>query len=390
MVNNNLKFRIQSAINNSRPTFGVCPKIQNSKLISFFILLSVFCLLTSVYASVPISLKSSEDNKICVVCHRKQNLNKTLPSGKIVSLFVDENIFNLSVHKERMCTECHSEIKEIPHKAEIKIVSCTNCHYIGSKYAVPQIKGYQQYQESVHKKALLKGNPDAPTCQDCHGVHNIFSPKNPKSKIYHKNIPETCGRCHLKIYNEYQESVHGEALTEGNKDVPVCTTCHGEHNILAPKDKYSKVFTTTIPETCGKCHKSEKIMNKYGIEVDKYETYKDSYHGVANQFGVKTVANCSSCHTAHNVRKASDPKSSINKKNIPKTCGKCHKNLNVNVANGRIHIDPENKREGAVYYLTLFFKILTFSTLAALIAHIFLDLFRKIKEKMEHEKENNN
>jgi len=222
---NNLKFKVQLIINNSQFTihnslflitrFKILKSLNLSISKSVCCLLfAVFCLLSFVYAGVPISLKSFQDNKICLVCHRKQNLNKILPSGRIVSLFVDENIFNSSAHKERMCTECHSEIKEVPHKQEIKIVSCTNCHYLGTKYAVPQIKGYQQYQQSVHKSALLKGNPDAPNCQDCHGVHNIFSPKNPKSKIYPKNIPETCGRCHLKIYNEYKESIHGEALAK--------------------------------------------------------------------------------------------------------------------------------------------------------------------------------
>ena len=35
-----------------------------------------------------------------------------------------------------------------------------------------------------------------------------------------------------EIYYLYEESVHGEALESGNRDVPTCTDCHGVHDIL--------------------------------------------------------------------------------------------------------------------------------------------------------------
>ena len=40
--------------------------------------------------------------------------------------------------------------------------------------------------------------------------------------------------------------------------------------------------------------------------------------------GSQTVANCASCHGVHNILPSSDPKSTINAKNLPTTCGKCH------------------------------------------------------------------
>jgi cytochrome b subunit of formate dehydrogenase len=33
-------------------------------------------------------------------------------------------------------------------------------------------------------------------CASCHGVHNILSSSDPKSSIYPKNLPATCGKCH--------------------------------------------------------------------------------------------------------------------------------------------------------------------------------------------------
>ena len=56
----------------------------------------------------------------------------------------------------------------------------------------------------------LEGNLDAATCTDCHGSHDIPVPNEPRQRISH-----TCEQCHSEIFNEYVESVHGEALFPG-------------------------------------------------------------------------------------------------------------------------------------------------------------------------------
>jgi hypothetical protein len=40
--------------------------------------------------------------------------------------------------------------------------------------------------------------------------------------------------------------------------------------------------------------------------------------------GLIVTAVCTSCHTAHNVQKASDPRSTVNRDNIIETCNQCH------------------------------------------------------------------
>ena len=86
----------------------------------------------------------------------------------------------------------------------------------------------------------------APSCNDCHGVHNIFPPKDPRSQVYPLNLPETCGKCHsdpkvmagVKLengspiptdqYEKFARSVHGVALLQ-KQDIgaPACNSCHG-------------------------------------------------------------------------------------------------------------------------------------------------------------------
>lgn len=119
-------------------------------------------------------------------------------------------------------------------------------------------------------------------------------------------------------------------------------------------DPSSSVYKTRIYNTCGSCHASEQIVEKYGIEAEKFETYEESYHGIAVQFGEKKVANCSSCHGIHDIRPQSDPSSSINENNIVKTCGKCHPDANANYAKGKIHINPRSSEAGSIFLLAVY------------------------------------
>ena len=54
--------------------------------------------------------------------------------------------------------------------------------------------------DSIHGNALLKmGLIVAPSCNDCHGVHNIKRSVDRESPINHANIAKTCGKCHVGI-----------------------------------------------------------------------------------------------------------------------------------------------------------------------------------------------
>ncbi|MFQ5811194.1 MAG: cytochrome B, partial [Armatimonadota bacterium] len=270
---------------------------------------------------------------------------------------------------------------EIPHTVPIARVNCSRCHYVDKIVGASFAQKSGQYRESVHKAALEQGNAKAPTCQDCHGTHYVLPPTDPCSPIHRSNIPATCGECHLEIYADYRESVHGRALREGNVDVPVCTDCHGEHNIQAVADENSKVNPKAIVQTCSSCHAAEGIMAKYGVPTEQYYSYRDSYHGVANQYGSTTVANCASCHTAHNVRPSSDPLSSVHVDNLPNTCGKCHRGANPNFAKGKMHVVVSREESPGLFYVSSAFKWLTIGTMCALVGHIMLDLIRRYRSK---------
>ena len=104
-----------------------------------------------------------------------------------------------------------------------------------------------QYHTSVHGKRLAAGDTKVAVCTDCHSVHDLRAPSDPRSTVNPVNVANTCARCHsdagyMKGYSiptdqfaKYSTSVHHEALAvRGDLSAPTCTTCHGNHGAAPP------------------------------------------------------------------------------------------------------------------------------------------------------------
>ena len=319
----------------------------------------------------------------CAICHGRQDY-KSYPtqSGELKNLFVTKAMMARSVHHDRGCVDCHADVTTIPHEGyKPSPVNCTRCHYLGNPVGAPQSDTYQAYSESVHSAAVLEGNEKAPRCQDCHDSHNVRPPKSLDSPVSHFQQASTCGRCHAEAYSAYVKSVHGKAvLADRSTDAPACTDCHGEHNIFAKSDPRSAVFPTKVAEDCAGCHEAVEIVSDYGVEGDRVETYRRSFHGIATRFGSTVAANCASCHGHHEVLHSSDPNSTVHPDNIPNTCGQegCHPGAGTNFAIGKVHVNPEHEEAGLVYWISMFFRYFTLTIILALVVYIILDLGRRI------------
>ena len=219
--------------------------------------------------------------------------------------------------------------------------TCGKCH--GDK-SVMQGSGISNrpvlsYRESVHAKAIARGNTSAAVCTDCHNSHDVQPASNPQSSIAKVNIAATCGKCHQGESGEFVQSVHGQAVARGVSRSPVCTDCHGIHNIEPPIERTTATASTAIAtESCAKCHEGVTLTQEFGVAGGRVSSYKDSYHGLASRLGSKVVANCASCHGVHNILPSSDPKSTINAAHLMQTCGQCHIGANENFAKGKIHL----------------------------------------------------
>lgn len=333
--------------------------------------------LSAVLLAAPVGAQVSG----CDVCHGKPDFKHVLPSGRTQSLFVDAPTLAASVHTGKRCVDCHVDVVELPHTTPPKAVACTRCHFEGNTVGAPQSNIYEQYTASVHGRARRAGDTKAPACQDCHGDHDITPHAAPTSAVSRDNLAAVCASCHLDIYAEFRTSVHGASLAAGNPDVPTCTGCHSEHGIRSSEDPRSPTNARNVAATCSVCHEAEGIVGKYGISTGQVSAYEESFHGVAVRFGMRTAANCASCHGVHDIRSHDDPASRVHIDNIPTTCGTCHPDANANYARGKIHVQPQDPASGAVYWVASFFKWLTISTVCVLVLHIGLDLSRQIRDR---------
>lgn len=271
-----------------------------------------------------------------------------------------------SAHAAVGCAQCHERHDKYPHPAKIAKPQCGTCHAeIASEHG-----------QSVHGQEIRKGNTGAPDCSVCHGaVHEIARASTTE---FRQSVPETCGMCHSEVVEQYQASVHGRAVKAGSTDAPVCTDCHGEHSILRPSNAASTVNPNHIRETCGRCHGDVRLMRKFGLPSDRLTSFDASFHGLAGKSGSQTVANCASCHGVHNILPSSDPKSMVNPKNLAATCGKCHPGAGQRFAIGTIHIGEGGREPAPVRYARLFYVSVIPVTIGLMLLHHGGDWVRKL------------
>ena len=166
-------------------------------------------------------------------------------------------------------------------------------------------------------------------CLDCH-VDKDTVPHHVMEEPFYVGC-EGCRTCHEEASEQYQG--HGRAVRGGTcEDMPHCSDCHGDHDILPSSIKRSTVHPTNLPHTCGNCHENLDITTKYDILIDNpIQIYNTSVHGRATKGGIYVAATCNDCHstggTAHKILGPGSPDSTINHFNIPQTCGECHKGV---------------------------------------------------------------
>jgi DnaJ-class molecular chaperone len=192
------------------------------------------------------------------------------------------------------CTSCHgvhdilpsSDPRSPTHKVRLPS-TCATCHGTAGLLTDQIVKlpqSFSDYATSVHGQGTGRGIAAAASCADCHGVHEMRGSADPASRINPRNVAATCGQCHPDIQIQYNKSIHGRALGAGVRDSPTCTSCHGEHHILSPRNPDAKTFAARLAvETCGKCHDDPQIIAKYNLQGGVVGSYIDSYHGWATR-----------------------------------------------------------------------------------------------------------
>jgi cytochrome b subunit of formate dehydrogenase len=262
---------------------------------------------------------------------------------------------------------------------------CGSCHINPRLHAaVPQVP---EYAASVHGRLALgaTGSQRPAVCTDCHGIHPQATGHPSELLLPRPQVPGTCGKCHPKEYAEYATSIHGLAALRGDKDAAICTDCHTEHSIQAPTDPRSPVYAANIVATCSKCHANTDIVRLHKLPESRVSSYENTYHGVANRYGDLRVANCVSCHGAHNILPASDPHSTVNPQNVDKTCSHCHPGAQAWMAVGQVHVISTGPEATGLRLVSSIYKLFVFITLAMFFGYILLELLATARDRRRGE-----
>lgn len=295
------------------------------------------------------------------------------------------------------CLSCHRSAvasRGAEPSAALKLAQadlCESCHVKKASVAAKGVHAPRfvaSFEDSVHGAALHGGDAGSATCIDCHGAHEMNRGVVSGASVSKQNQPGTCAKCHGGIVAEYSESVHAVALRKGNMDSPVCTDCHGEHEIRDKNDPGSPIHARNVAQqVCASCHASVRLTRKYGLSTNAFQTFSDSYHGLAARGGSVSVVNCASCHSAHAIRSPLDPASSVNKDNLVRTCGQCHPGANARFAVGSVHVSaeaPDGVGDSAILRLIadlyVWFIVLVVGSMTL---HNLADLLRQIRRKIE-------
>ncbi|MHC4971912.1 MAG: cytochrome c3 family protein [Planctomycetota bacterium] len=318
---------------------------------------------------------SSEDSR-CLECHAKSDLT-TLRDGRLVSLYVDATAHRSSIHnrKKVTCAQCHAD-------ADLSRLD-RGCATIRAKVdcAVCHDEVVDAYTRGMHGKLTAVGDPDAPTCLDCHEKHATKDKRTPTSPTFSRNVPALCSRCHKEgekaarrihsplgdIVGSYEMSIHGKGLNKSGLTVTAtCASCHTAHMELPSGDPASSVHQDNVAGTCGTCHHGieetfrtsvhwpgntdtdlplpscedchsshtitrvdeagfrVRMMDQCGrCHEEEASTFFDTYHGKVSR-GSDSAAKCYDCHGTHNILPPSNPASTLGRDNVVETCAQCH------------------------------------------------------------------
>lgn len=281
----------------------------------------------------------SEESADCISCHGFMKGKIKSSDGNLIELSVDAEKFQASVHGTLTCTECHARFSGTGHAAGTSVAS--NLLSLSAKVS------------SKFRSDAVAG--------------------------------AACIKCHEEMYQKVLSSVHGRNIIEKKQaDGALCIDCHGSpHYITKVKDGNSPMSRKYQVETCLKCHADKQIIEKYKLEENVMDSFKESFHGRKLHLGHTRAPSCASCHNAHDIKTKTDPASPVFGKNKLETCGKCHKGANEKFVKAITH-----KKPGPIpHYGEKLLILLTIGTFAFIVLHVLLEAFADIRDAIFRKKE---
>jgi cytochrome b subunit of formate dehydrogenase len=261
---------------------------------------------------------AAQTSRDCLACHGDKTLQGTR-DGATVSVYVDSARLAASRHGPATCVACHTDLvgKPGPHPAKLARVACRGCH----------VGEVQDVAQSLHGKAVARGDPLAPSCGSCHGSHDIVAMKDPRSPVLPVRVAALCGSCHREgapvhrqqalrpadAPSNYPERIHGDLLAKkGIVAAATCVSCHTAHRILPQADDRSSIARRNIVSTCSQCHTQLATLHQKVIPVAAWKT------------GPPSLLACVTCHVPHGARAGLNTANAASRE-----CQRCHERPDI-------------------------------------------------------------
>ena len=317
------------------------------------------------------------DAENCLMCHRFRGLARVDKEGDYRLFYVDEAMFSQGPHARVTCRGCHADIEKIPHDDAQPVDCLRSCHIEEPTREIifTHSKVRKGLEDSVHSPQPQDGttvsNPeDYPRCKDCHDIP-LFRP--------------------VSIFKQVRAGVSERAINR-------CTQCHSDENFV--RYFYSHVTTRLhkardpreVVSMCASCHADPAFIKRHDLP-DVVASYKETYHGKAVQFGSALAPDCLDCHASqnsvHEMRAATDPRSSIHAENRPATCNAqdCHRSAGPALASFDVHATRNARTHPLEFGVGVFFVIATLGILLPILTMNVLGLIRELFPSHRAEKE---
>jgi hypothetical protein len=202
-------------------------------------------------------------------------------------------------------------------------ISCDKCH--GNRDFLAGRRGGRGDSALYVPSGILQDTRHATLrCAQCHVGYEAGFPHQASSRV----VP--CQTCHAAAGQDWQASIHA-SNSAATGDAPTCVGCHGSHSVFGAADRRSPTHPLNVAALCGRCHDDARIIGTYFAAANRTTArtavshFAKTVHGSAlTRDGLVVSATCNDCHRAHKVLPADSSGSSVNRANIPATCGACH------------------------------------------------------------------
>lgn len=296
-------------------------KVLHTLSFLIFSITSAYCLVFPGLSGAQ-KLPVLENAGACMGCHASKDLAMVFKNKEKMSVFIAQGDFRKTAHGALSCTDCHQQVSLEAHPG--RVVESRSVFAKESSGACRNCHSDSQLKAKANH-AYVAEKTDAPLCTECHGAHNVMRIPQWKSSLRGK---EYCLTCHRRNISKTFGS--GEKLSLLIDPSNLASSAHNKHDCSDCHTEYTGDSHPVKTFAGGREHSIALSGICRKCHEGKFTLLKGSIHyNLSFQVGETLVSRgnpkapvCTDCHGFHTV----GPKAAYETvSGIP--CRKCHEDI---------------------------------------------------------------